>query len=146
MPLSTAASTMEPVEGPNRTSSSKSRSSASAWLRSKADCDSTAWHSFSAQSRASRPTASSVYWTTTWKTPSSSVAVVRLKVTGQPAWFCKLRVIFSRAWAMLAGCPGRVPSRGPTAGKMRRNFFSKSLPGNISRSSGAQRTMASMLV
>ena len=47
---------------------------------------------------------------------------------------------------MLAGWPGRVPSRGPTAGKIRLNCFSNSLPGAISRSWGSQLTMASMLV
>ncbi len=40
---------------------------------------------------ARRPTASSVYSTTTWKVSASTVACVRLKVTGQPAWACSAK-------------------------------------------------------
>ena len=46
---------------------------------------------------ASRPTASSVYSTTTWKTPGSRVATERLKATGQPAWACRPRAASSSA-------------------------------------------------
>ena len=66
MPRATAASTMEPVEGPMRSSSSSSRSwattlSASKGVSARADCSSSP-----ACSMARRPTASSVYSTTTW--------------------------------------------------------------------------------
>lgn len=37
---------------------------------------------------ASKPTSSSLYSTTTWNTPGSTVDEVRPKVTGQPACAC----------------------------------------------------------
>ena len=65
MPRATAASTMDPVEGPRRTSSSRSRSSLSAARRSKSVPPWAAWQSWQASSNARRPTASSLYCTTT---------------------------------------------------------------------------------
>ncbi|MNT16705.1 hypothetical protein D3C72_1518210 [compost metagenome] len=91
MPRATAASTMAPVEGPMRSSSSNSRNWAIVASASKAVSFSAAWISASAFSMASLPTASSVYSTTTWNVPCSTVSCVRLKVTGQPAWACSDR-------------------------------------------------------
>ena len=66
MPRLQAASTMEPVEGPRRMSSSVSRSALTAASASKAAPDCAALISSTAFSNAARPTSSSLYSTTTW--------------------------------------------------------------------------------
>ena len=65
MPRAMAASTMEPVLGPRRTSSSVSRSLASVASASNSPSSSAARTSWQAASKAMRPTSSSLYSTTT---------------------------------------------------------------------------------
>ena len=66
MPRATAALTMAPVLGPRRTSSSRSRNSFRAPVESNGVSASAGVDQRSASSIARRPTASSVYSTTTW--------------------------------------------------------------------------------
>ena len=146
MPRATAASTMAPVEGPMRSSSSSSRSwgitaSASNGVSASAACT-----SLSACSMACRPTASSVYSTTTWYVPSSTVAWLRLKVTGQPASACSDSAAASSTSASDTGWPAPSGRSAPMRGKRARRRSSK--PGSrlMSRSAASHCTMASTAV
>ncbi len=146
MPRATAALTMAPVDGPMRMSSSSSRSSASTASTSNG-CGSgarTAAISRSAAANAARPTASSVYSTTTWKVPGSTVSVQRAKLTGQPACACKASA------TRLSACANDRPSvergQGSSWGKRSRRAASNSGWSSRVSSLGSQRTMASMAV
>src|SRR5574343_1662083 len=146
MPRATAAATMAPVEGPRRMSSSRSRNSLSVPSRSKGVSSSAARHNCSARSKARRATSSSEYSTTTWKTPVSTVCVVRLKVTGQPAWACRPRAQNSRAWATETVSRWSDGSRSPSSGKGSRRRASKPGRSAMATSAPSQRTMAWMAV
>src|SRR5574341_2257787 len=97
-----------------------------------------------ASSKAWRPTASSLYSTTTWYTPASVVAVVRAKVTGQPAWACSASAAVCSTWASETS---PLPPSGcsmPMAGNRARSRASKPAIRAMARSDSAQATTASM--
>ena len=146
MPRARAALTSEPVEGPTRSSSSSSCRAWMAALASKAVSFSAAWISSSASAMARLPTASSVYSTTTWKVPVSTVAWVRLKVTWQPAWACRARPAASSTWARDRVLSMPWACRLPMAGKRARSLSSKPAMRVKSASSGVQCTTHSIAV
>ena len=125
MPRATAASTMAPVDGPMRSSSSSSRSRATTAAASNGVSSSAARTSASACSMACRPTASSVYSTTTWLVPGSTVSCVRLKVTGQPACACSDRAATSSTWASDRRWSAPWGCSAPILGKRARRRSSK---------------------
>ncbi len=144
MPRATAASTMEPVLGPRRSSSSNSRRSATALSASKLPWPSAACTSCWASSKALRPTASSLYSTTTWYTPASVVAVVRANVTGQPAWACSARAAVCSTWASEMSVSPPSGCSTPMAGNKARRRSSKPAILPMARSVSLQVTTASM--
>ncbi|MPN28735.1 hypothetical protein SDC9_176180 [bioreactor metagenome] len=134
------------MEGPRRSSSSTSRNWARAPARSNGVSSRAARHRLSARSKASRPTASLVYSTTTWNTPASRVAAVRLKVTGHPASACSPRAAASRAWARESCSAWLVDCREPISGKRARKRASNSPRPAREHSASLQVTMASIAV
>ena len=135
---------MEPVLGPRRSSSSSSRRSATALSASKLPLPKAAWMSCCASSNALRPTASSLYSTTTWYTPGSVVAVVRAKVTGQPAWACRARAAVCSTCASEMSLSPPSGCSTPMAGNRARRRSSKPAILPMARSVSVQVTTASM--
>ncbi len=142
----TAACTIEPVLGPKRTSSSRSRNCVSAPHRSNGVSSSAARHSASASASAKRPTASSVYSTTTWKMPGSRVCVVRLNVTGQPACACNPSAASSSTCAIGILSSWPVGCSALISGKRARKRTSKPEKLPIQCSASLQLTTASIAV
>src|SRR3990167_796953 len=144
MPRATAASTMAPVLGPRRSSSSSSRRLAMAASASKLPWPRAASMSCWASLKAWRPTASSLYCTTTRYTPGSMVGVVRAKVTGQPAWACRASAAVCRTWASDRSVSPPSGFSTPMAGNSARSRASKPSICAMARSDSAQATTASM--
>src|SRR5574343_883019 len=78
--------------------------------------------------------------------PASTVCVVRLKVTGQPAWACRPRAQNSRAWATETDSRWSDGIRSPSSGKRSRRRASKPGRSAMATSAPSQRTMAWMAV
>src|SRR5574343_1607346 len=78
--------------------------------------------------------------------PASTVCVVRLKVTGQPAWACRPRAQNSSAWAIDTVSRWSDGIRSPSSGKRSRRRASKPDRSAMATSAPSQRTMAWMAV
>src|SRR5574343_103655 len=74
--------------------------------------------------------------------PASTVCVVRLKVTGQPAWACRPRAQNSRAWAIETVSRWSDGIRSPSSGKRSRRRVSKPGSSEMATSAPSQVTMA----
>ena len=103
-------------------------------------------HSCSASVSASRPTASSEYSTTTWKTQRSTVCVTRVNVTGQPACACRPSAAKARTWATEMSPWWPVRRIGPMFGKRARRRASKPGSSHSAHSASLQWTTASIAV
>ena len=123
MPRATAASTMEPVLGPRRSSSSSSRSWAIA--ASAVEGVSSSGRGGDQRAAPARAPGGRPLPRCTRPRPgrrrARACAAVRLKVTGQPAWACSASAASSSTWASDTGPAWPVGRSAPMAGNSARS-------------------------